>query len=445
VCIKKGIYVLTLVTVLFILGTFLTFAVEPEIITIPQVQVRFAIGAYADHSHSYLATSENWFEEVGIDIIPKPHGGMIKGEDMPFVIEAGTYDIVQNFTKALTAVFAETTNQKMVVLCDLSIGTALLGDPEKYKSFEEFLDEGYSKDEAYKITMEQVRGKQIPYDGCTAARGTIAYAFEKAGMDMEKDVDFQIMEDPAKLAMIKSGRADLIVPTGVPVVVDLTLQGWKTIISNGMIMKHFNPETDSRDVLLTILFAGIGSSNRYIEENYETILRFASVYYRLLDFMVYESEEAVRKHLPFINSIAGTNLTEEALMQIYKVLQPFRTFEQQAEWYLDKNSPYYWEYIFEEDIKYWEREGAYEKGKYTPYDACVSSQVYQDLLLFRLQSEDAIKEIEQTLVKNTDSTVDLSRVKQLLEQAKHHYNIRNYLDAKRFAISANEWAEYLLR
>ena len=209
-----------------------------------------------------------------------------------------------------------------------------------------------------------------------------------------------------------------------------------------MLIKYADLDV-SRDILLTTLFAGLASSDEYIEKNYDTILRFASVYYRLLDFMVNETDKAVNKHLPFLNSIAGTDLTKEALTQIYKVLQPFQTFEQQAEWYLDESSPFYWAYIIEEDIKYWEKQGAYEKGKYSPYDVSVSSRIYKDLLLFRLQSEDAIKKAEQTLAKN--STVDLNKVEQLLEQAKYQYSIRNYLDAKRLAVNANEWADYLLK
>jgi ABC-type nitrate/sulfonate/bicarbonate transport system substrate-binding protein len=424
----------------WVLASNFAFAEDPEIPKVPQVEVRFAYGPYADGSYSVIGSTQGWFDEVGIKLVDPPHGVLIDASQWSHLLVSGGADISQNHTKSFTPVLPETTEQRMFVLADMSLGNAIIGDPKKYKSLDEFIAGGASVDEAYRLTMEQLRGKTIPTEINPAGRGLLSYAFSKAGMNLDSDVNLLQQADSSILAMISSGQSDVVIPSGIPTVVQLILKGYKPIITNAMAIRNADLKADSR-VLLTTLYAGIASTKTWLEANHDTALRFASVYFRIFDEIVNHPDAAVAIHLPFLNGIAGTNLGPDALKTIYSTTQPFRTFEQQAEWYNDASSPFYWMHPILEDIKFWESEGMLPHGKFTPRDISVADEIYHELAALKTESEAQMLEAEG-IVNSASANADMSVPKDLLSKAHRYHDIRDYLDAANFARAAVKWANY---
>ena len=416
-------------------------AQEPPIPTVPEVDVVFAYGPYADGSYSIMGSSQGWFKEVGISLRSAPNGNLVDASQWSTLLVAGGADVGQNHTKSFVPVLPETTAQRMFLFADMSLGNAIIGVPDKYKSLDEFIAEGKSVDEAYKLAIGQLRGKTIPSEINPAARGLLAYAFEKAGMNEDQDVSMLLLEDSKILAMMISGQADVAMPSGIPTIVQLILKGYKPIITNEMAIRNADVSTESR-VLLTTLYAGIASTEKWLAANHDTALRFASVYYRIIDFIVDHPDDAAAIHLPFLNGIAGTDLGPEELKTIYRVTQPFRKFEDQAEWFFDASSPYYWQYTIWEDIKFWETEGVLAPGQFTPRDISVADQIYAEMSKLKTESEANI--ISATsIINSAQKDKDLTQAEELLAEAQNYHKNRNYLDAANFSKAASKWANYL--
>ncbi len=418
-------------------------AKEPAVPTIPKVEVRYAMGPYADWSYPIIAFQKGWTEEVGISIEPKPYGMVLEAHLTAPILLAGTVDFMESFTKFFTPVLPETTRQKMFLYTDMSLGNAIVADPDKYKSLEEFINEGYSVDEAYKKTIGQLKGKTIPSEIDPANKGMLYYAFDRAGMDIEEDIELLLIEDSKILAMMLSGQIDVATPAGIPTIVQLMLKGFKPIITNAMEIKYAEPSPDSK-VLETTLYAGIAATEEWLEENHDTALRICGVWFRVVDFIVDHPDEAAAIHLPFLNGIAGTDLGVEQLKMIYSTMQPFTTFERQSEWFLNKKSAYYWEYPVMVDIKMWERKGLLPEGKYTARDITVADEFYLEMVRLKLESEQEIRDTRTLLAKSEAVGKDMTKAIYLMERAEHYHSTRNYLDAQRFGQAATQWANYLL-
>lgn len=397
---------------------------------IPEVTVRFGHEPYLDHTQASIALENGWFDAVGIDLQPDnsdTDGLVVDGNQAISVFSSGRLDVMSGSAQLLMPAVKDVPPYKMFFFADIFQGYAILAQPDgNYKSFTEFVeDEGMSPDEAYKATIEQMKGKVFAYPPEAAIKGFIGLALEKGGVTLD-DMETNVAKDPANVSLMQSGRADFQVG-GVPSRLTLETAGFKPILTSADLAQFAEPSTDSEE-LRAVFHDGWLAPDKWVEDNHDTMLRMASVGFRINQFIDENPEEAMSIHVPFLNSVAGTDFDDDTAEVAYESLHPFYTFEDQKAWHLEEDNPLNGKYVIGSAIKLYEEEGTLDKGEYTWKDFSVAHEVYQELLDYREQADQLIKEAESK---------DLSGKKaELLKKAKQQFGNFNFLDAKRFAEAA---------
>jgi ABC-type nitrate/sulfonate/bicarbonate transport system substrate-binding protein len=393
---------------------------------IPEATVRFGHEPYFDHTQGIIGMKKGWFKDVGITIEPDNEGIVVDGNQAISVFASGRVDVLSGSAQLLMPAVRDVPPYKMFFFADIFQGYAIMAQPDgDYKSFSEFVNEGMSPEEAYKATMEQMKGKVFAFPPEAAIKGFINLALEKGGVTLD-DMETNIAKDQANVALMQSGRADFQVG-GVPSRLTLEANGFKPILTSADLAKFAQPSANSEE-LRAVFHDGWLASDEWIEANHDTMLRMASVGFRINQFINENPQEAMSIHTPFLNSVAGTDFDNDTAGVAYESLDPFYPFERQRVWHLEEDSPFNGEYVIGSAIKLYEEEGALEKGEYTWEDFSVAHEVYRELLNYRKQADQLIDKAESKNLSGEKA--------ELLEKAKFQYEIFNYLDAKRFAEAA---------
>jgi ABC-type nitrate/sulfonate/bicarbonate transport system substrate-binding protein len=414
----------------------------PAIPTIPQVEVSFGHEPYLDHTEGIIGIEKGWFNDVGITITPEPNGKVISNEAFVGVLAAGTLDVMSGSSVLILPAYEEVPPFKDFVHGDMFQGYALMAQPDDgYKTVQDFIDEGVSPKEALGKAVGQMRGKRFAYPPEAAIKGYIFLCLEKAGMTLD-DVESIVAEDAKTWAMMIANKADFQVG-GVPSRITLESKGFLPVITSADLAQYAEPSANSKE-LRAIFQDGWLAQDSWIDTNYDTMLRMASVLFRVTKFMNTNQAEAISIHLPFLNSAAGTQITPEETVVVYESLDPFLTFEQQSVWYLDKNNPLYIGHVTGSHIKMWEEKGLFKPGEVTVTDVDMSEQVYREFIDMRENSDELFAEARKLIEEGEMQGKDVSQAKELYEKAQFFYDAYDYLDSQRFAEAAIEWANYTI-
>jgi len=330
--------------------TAATAGKEPEIPLVPETNVAFGHEPYVDHTQGIIGITKGWFKDVGITITPEPNGDVLSSEAFPGIMSAGKYDVISASSVLMLPAVKELLPFKSFVHGDMFQGYAIMAQPDAgYKSVQEFIAEGMEPLEALGEAVKQMTGKKFAYPAEAAIKGFILVALSKADMTLD-DVNSIVAEDAKTSALMVAREADFQVG-GVPSRITLESKGFKPIITSDNLAQYAEASADSKE--LTAIFQdGWLALDSWINENYDTMLRMSSVMFRITEFMNTNEDEALGIQLPFINSAAGTNITPEEGKVIYNSLDPFLTFEEQAVWYTDEESPLNYKYVTGAYINY---------------------------------------------------------------------------------------------
>jgi ABC-type nitrate/sulfonate/bicarbonate transport system substrate-binding protein len=398
-------------------------AAAPEI---PQVSVLFGHEPYFDHTNAIIGLDQGWFEEVGITFEPDGVGIVVGGDEALATFASGRLEVLSGSAQVLMPGAKNLPPFKVFFYSDIFQGYAIMAQPDgNYTSFAEFVEQGMSPDEAFAATMAQMKGKTFAYPPEAAIKGFIDLALDKGGITLE-DMQTNVAEDSANVALMQAGRADFQVG-GVPSRLTLESAGFKPILTSGDLAQYAQPSADSVE-LRAVFQDGWLATDEWLDANYETALRMAGVGFRINEFIATNPDEAMAIHTPFLNSVAGTDFDNSIAKVVYDSLDPFVTFEGQEGWHLDPENPLNAQYVIGSAIKLYEEQGVFQKDEFSWDDFTIANKVYQDLIDYRDQAGAIIEELDGASV--TGEAADL------LAQAKHHYEIFNYLDAFRFAEAA---------
>ena len=404
-----------------------TGAIAQSAPEIPQVEVRFAHFPYFDHTQSIIGLKQGWFKDVGITFVPDDVGIVVNAEDASAVFASGRVDVMSASAQLFLPAAKTLPPFKVFFYADIFQGYAVMAQADSgAKSFDEFLAEGMSPDDAFKATMGQLKGKRFAFPTEAAIKGFIDLAIQKGGMTLADVEAVGAPGDPANVALMQAGRADFQVG-GVPSRMTLEIAGFKPILNSGNLAAYAGPSADSTE-LRAVFHDGWVSTDAWIEANYDTILRLASVGFRINQFIADHPDDAAAIHTPFLNSVAGTTFEINVANVAYSGLDPFWTFEQQKGWVLDKDNPLNAEYVIGSAIKLYEEQGLFQAGEFTWDKFTIVPKVYGDLLDYKAKTDELFKKLDG---------MDLSGdAKALRDKAKAQYDAFNFLDAHRFATAA---------
>ncbi len=403
---------------------------------IPQVSVKFGNAEFIDHTDAILGVEQGWFEDVGIKLEPEPAGALYTPADHPSVLLSNRVDVQSSNYQILLPALNKTDELRMFAYGDFFIGFALMGD-KSFKSFSEFKKEGMGDQEALRAAGEQLNGKTLTWSADPAVRGFGRTVFRAAGLS-QADINLESLNDAQGIQLMLADRADFQIG-GAPTRITLEKEGFKPIITAADLTGIVEPPYESSAELAAVSTNGWGTTRKYWEENPDTVMRLASVKWRISEYIDKNPDEAAPTHVQQLNRAAGTNLTPEDAKIIYRSIDPYIPFEEQRDLWFNPDKPTYELTMIEASINQAEEGGTLDKGKAKPEDVTIAHLVYERAVELKREADDAMPAVEEALEGASGEQQETAQ--QLLTAARQHYDAFNYLDAARLAKAAQDALE----
>ena len=414
----------------------------PPIPEIPRQTVRFAHAPYIDHSQGIIGLEKGWFKEVGIEFAPPPNGETkLPSGQFQDALQKGTIDAASSSAAFTLPGLKQFPDVRMFSISTRFEGWGILADSKAgLKTYGDFVKSGASRSDAIKQTLAQMKGKRWVHPGFPATLLAVQVLMGLGGLT-DKDVQRIAVPDNAQLVpMMRTGQADFFLGDG-PSRAVLESSGFSSILNVSDLLEGTKASADSPEMNL-VFYDGWLTTTKYWKENHDTVLRLASVQFRIADLITKNPDEALAIHVPFLNSVSGGTLTKEQAKTIYDSIDPFLTWEAQKPIFTDPNSPWYYTYELDVRIKALVDTGVYKAGEIKPESVTIAPDVYKELAALKLQAETTLTEVEAELQRAKQANKSLQQTEQLVARAKAFHAAYDFLDAQRFAAAAREWAAY---
>lgn len=388
---------------------------------VPTVSVRFAGLPYGDHSFAAIGIEKGFFKDVGIDLTYKT----IKIDDIVSSLANGAYDIASIPPGMLFASHETTPEILTFVFSDLFQGYALMAASDKnLRSYTEFRKDGLDHDAAVAATVAQMKGKTFAYPTENAIKPFIDLLLTKGHLGPD---DFKplVLDDPLTVNAMRKGQADFQVG-GVPSRITLQKEGFIPLISSVDLASGAKPSPTSKE-LASILQNGWATTKTFYDKQHATVLRLASVNYRIMRFMETHRDEAIQIHMAYLTRVTGEQFTPADGEVIYDSLDPFLTFEKQNVWFHDPASPFYYGNINGAILASFVADNIYKKTPPTVDDVIFADDIYRELEGLRKDAESALEAAQKREPEMT------ANEKQRLKVAEQQFDAYNYYDAARLA------------
>lgn len=268
------------------------------------IKVRYGVSPFQDTLLPILGNEFGWYEAQGLDV----EFVILGWTEVQEALAAGEIDVAINNISSVIAVHQQWP--EFVYYYGFNIfdaGAALMAKP-KYKSVDEFEEEGLSHEEAVKAAIEQMKGKTVVTTGNTDMEQAVLGAAIRAGLDYENDLDIVDLNPDEGLAAFLTGTGDFFLG-GIPQRTRATQEGMKAIVVGADLAP---PPIN-----------GIVTTRGYAEENPEILLKLIHVWFQIVNYIEDNTDEAAEIILDVLNTQTGANMS----------VDDFKTFWQNYEHY----------------------------------------------------------------------------------------------------------------
>jgi ABC-type nitrate/sulfonate/bicarbonate transport system substrate-binding protein len=390
---------------------------------IPQLSVKFGMRPYADNTYFVIGMEKGWFKDVGINITPPPYGLKTTEEQWVSLLLNHQVDIDSATCSALLPAYKTTDQLKCVGFAVTFYGSVMLANPKLgLKRLSDYMTPGVSFKDGLAKALAPLSGKKVYVPASISDKVFAELPFKLAGVPLP---DYVTMEDPQMLLLAKAGRVDFVHPNGAPIAQTLLDAGWTPIYDIGQLVKAGPGGIDSP--LEPLVFNnGWAATADYIDDHKTTMLRFASVVYRIFDALK-KDPSLFGVYAPYLNSVAGTSLDADGVKRTVLNLDPFVTFDEQAKYFVNKDGVEYYGNSMGALIKSLEATNSIPKG-ITPDEIEWAAPMYLELLGYKTKTDELFEKAKQGELSGDK--------KALLETAHKYYDWFDYLDAYRAASAA---------
>lgn len=378
-----------------------------------RTKVKFANLPYADHTYSCIAVEKGWFKEAGLDV----ELSTIKIDDAVPSLVNGAYDVVSVPPGVLFAAYESTPDVCTFVFGDLFQGYALMAQPDSgLNDYAHFRRNGLDHDAAVSAVASQLKGRKFAYPTENAIKPFIELLLERGNVK-ESEFTSLVLDDPLTISAMRNGEADFQVG-GVPSRITLQKEGFVPLISSIDLAQGAIASAESRE-LASILQNGWATRKELFKSDRATILRLASVNYRIMKYIETHRDEAIQIHMKYLSRVTGQEFTEADGEIIYDYLDPFVTFEDQWAWFHNADNPLFFEYVNGAILNSFKSDGLYDERAPTVDDVIYADDIYFELEKLREQAMINLRRLEEL------QSDDLS-----LEEAV--VTVRQFMDAYNF-------------
>jgi hypothetical protein len=392
---------------------------------VPAATVKFGMRPYADNTFYVIGMKKGWFKDVGIDFDPAPYGLKANDSNVTTLLLNGQLDIISEFCPLMLPTYKDSDKLKCIAFTDNFLANAILASPTlKLKTFKDYIAEGKPYEEALKLALAPMKGKTLVGAPELSDRPFEEYLNKTSGAGFK----LQVLDDAKSLVLAKSGREEFVNPEGAPIVYTLRQAGWTNLVDIGDLIKHGPGGVDSPlEPLIGIV--GIGANADYVNAHPNTVLRFLSVVWRIID-ATKADPSLYDLQAPFLNSMAGTSLDGKGVADTVAILHPFTTFDDDKQYFEDTKSTTYYANIYNAMIKNYEEHGILPAGKATADDFVWGGPIWKQMVDYRAKTD--------ALMKTLQSATLADDKKPLVEKAKTFYADFDFLDAYRLALAASK-------
>uniref|UniRef100_UPI00197B33F2 hypothetical protein n=1 Tax=Microbacterium sp. CPCC 204701 TaxID=2493084 RepID=UPI00197B33F2 len=385
--------------------------------SVPDVTITHGLSPYGDEMLAAAGVERGYFSDVGITFDPEPVG--VKADLIAAVTPLlnGQIEIGSGYPPALISQMDNVDNVVAFQLQDVFYGYRILAPEGKYRTLEDEMDDGKSYEDALASVLSQLDGKDV------ILRDRVVPTFYQlitstAGTDMST-WNITYLTNPDIVRAAQAGQADFVSPTGAVEIVRLLGDGWESLVALPDVIEN-SPAEDT--VSLRATFSGYLTTTEYAEENWDTLLRYASVIYRLVDEFQADPEAVAADYVDHLNSYTGSSLTAVDLAGTFDGLYSLRSFEDAAEFYEDEDGAFYFDTVMGAQIDSIAAQGVISEG-HTPDQLSIAGDIWKALKEYQKAADVALAEAPDGDLKAA---------------AQAQYDARNYLDAYRLAAAASE-------
>src|ERR1700678_3975450 len=372
---------------------------------IPKATIKFGMRPYADNTFYYIGMKKGWFDDVGIKFDPAPYGLKANDSNLSTLLLNGQLDIISEFCPLMLPTYKDARTLKCIGFTDNFLANAILANPAlKLKSFKDYVAEGKPFKEALELALAPMKGKTL-----VGAPELSDRAFEEY-VNKTGDAGFklQVLDDAKSLVLAKSGREDFVNPEGAPIVYTLRQAGWTNLVDIDDLIKNGPGGVDS-PIEPLIGIVGIGGNSDYLNSHQNTVLRFLSVVWRVID-ATKKDPSLYELQAPYLNSMAGTSLDGKGVADTVAILHPFTTFDDNTQYYDDKASTTYYANVWTAVIKNFEEHNILPAGKVTADDVVWGGPIWRQMVDYRTKTDEILKKFAgATLTPDKQKLVDKAK------------------------------------
>ncbi|MBT0769146.1 ABC transporter substrate-binding protein [Kineosporia sp. J2-2] len=384
--------------------------------SIPQVTIKGAFTPYGDELLGVAGIDRGYYEAVGLTVSPEPYGAQLDLLMNLTPLVNGQVDLGAGYVPTVANQIDTVKNVVGFCISDVSYTYRIVAPTGKYTTVAREMTAGKTFTEALTTVMAQLKGERLicVESGSPLFRNAVA---EAAGLDLEKDVTIEFLSSPDMVKAGFAGRAEFLSPSSAVHIVQLQQDGWEPLVDLRQVIDNLPAE---QTLPLRFTYSGLVTTTDYAQDNFETLLRFTSVIYRLIDEMQADSEATAATFVDYVNSYTGTDLTAAELAGTFDNIYSLRGFDEATAFYTDSDDPFFYETVATANLAVLAGQGVIDEG-HTPDELSIAGKVYAALVRYRQEADKALASAPAGDLKT---------------RAQAQYDARNYLDAYRFAAAA---------
>jgi ABC-type nitrate/sulfonate/bicarbonate transport system substrate-binding protein len=386
--------------------------------SVPEVSLKAGFTPYADELLIVSGIERGYFDDVGITIDPAPFGAKIDLFSSLTPLLNGQVEVGSGGIPALGSQLDTVKNVVGFAIQDVFYGYRIMAPEGEYTTFAEAMDEGQSFEEAVITVFDEIKGKSLIIPEGTVP--TFFDLFASTGGGSMDEIEQTNLDNPDLVRAALAGNAELVAPTGAQQITQLEVNGWESLINMRDLIE--NLPTDETTSMRTT-YSGFLTTTDFAKDNWDTLLRFTSVMYRLIDDMETDGTGTAADFVDYLNSYTGSDLTAEEIAGAFNGgAYSMRNFEDAEEFYTDESDPFYVNTTLQSYLDNLSEQGVIEKD-HTVSEMSISQAIYDDLVRYREAADTELADAPDGDLKT---------------QAQTLYEHRDYLDAYRLAKQANQ-------
>ncbi len=342
-----SIAILVILTMLFAAcGTVATPAEAPatevtaptqEVVAAPEiVTVRFGNLPYLDYAPWGLAEKLGYLEEEGI----KLETTMFEVEQpMAEALISKSIDVGAGSDGPFITLAAKAPELRMVSFQAIFTGYAIMGRPGEVKTYDDFVAEGKTREEALAEAAKQLDGKTIILPGGASFMPVLDTALGYAGLDRSA-VEIIDMDPVEGAAAFIQGTGDFY-SDGLPQRFRLEQEGMVSVLTGNQLAGG------------AMVFAGVYTTQEYLDANPAVIKGMLRAWFRTIDYLTNNEDDALNTMVAWINEQSGSGMKVEDAKRFIKDLLIFPTYDEVGnDYFYSESSPFFWKKRFEYLVNY---------------------------------------------------------------------------------------------